>query len=247
MLRVAERRSVRCAHPGRVTTMRRLLIVGWCLVLLAGCGGTEPAEVDPGLANPASTFCEEQGGTVEIRTDAEGAAYGVCVFDDGAECEEWAFYRGECTPAVVETQEAVQATVDVDVFFSNEALGDPCGQVFPVSRSVPADDPVRAALEALVAGPTEEEVAEGYGGWFSAETQDVLRSLTVADGTAHADFTDLRRVIPNASTSCGSAALLAELDTTLLQFPDVHATRYSINGSAEDFYEWLQLEAPPEH
>ncbi len=52
---------------------------------------------EPGLANPASQFCEEQGGRVEIRTTEEGSA-GFCVFSDGSECEEWAYYRGECRP-----------------------------------------------------------------------------------------------------------------------------------------------------
>lgn len=51
-----------------------------------------------GLANPASVYCEEQGGTLEIRTDADGNEHGVCVFEDGSECEEWAFFRGECQP-----------------------------------------------------------------------------------------------------------------------------------------------------
>jgi putative hemolysin len=51
-----------------------------------------------GLANPASAYCEAQGGTLDIRTDpqAEGQI-GICVFPSGIECEEWAYYRGECT------------------------------------------------------------------------------------------------------------------------------------------------------
>jgi putative hemolysin len=51
------------------------------------------------MPNPASVFCEENGGTLEIRTDEEtGDQVGYCVFEDGSECEEWAFYRGECKP-----------------------------------------------------------------------------------------------------------------------------------------------------
>ena len=50
------------------------------------------------MANPASTYCEEQGGTLEFREDAEGNQVGWCVFDDGSECEEWAYCRGECEP-----------------------------------------------------------------------------------------------------------------------------------------------------
>ena len=51
-----------------------------------------------GLPNPASAYCEEQGGQVEIRTDDEGGQYGMCIFEDGSECDEWAFFRGECKP-----------------------------------------------------------------------------------------------------------------------------------------------------
>lgn len=59
----------------------------------------EPAKTEPtaGLANPAAVYCEEQGGQVEIRETDEGQV-GYCVFPDGSECEEWAFYRGECVP-----------------------------------------------------------------------------------------------------------------------------------------------------
>jgi len=53
------------------------------------------------MPNPASQYCVEQGGKVEIRTDAQGNEYGVCVFPDGSECEEWAFFRGECAPGEV--------------------------------------------------------------------------------------------------------------------------------------------------
>jgi hypothetical protein len=49
------------------------------------------------MPNPASAFCEERGGRVEIR-EGEGGQVGYCVFPDGSECEEWAFFRGECVP-----------------------------------------------------------------------------------------------------------------------------------------------------
>ncbi|MBD3247919.1 DUF333 domain-containing protein [Candidatus Falkowbacteria bacterium] len=48
-----------------------------------------------GLANPASTYCQEQGYELETRKEKEGEK-GFCVFDDEEECEEWAFYKGEC-------------------------------------------------------------------------------------------------------------------------------------------------------
>ena len=49
-----------------------------------------------GMANPASVYCVQSGYRLEIRTGADGGQYGVCLFPDGAECEEWAFFRGEC-------------------------------------------------------------------------------------------------------------------------------------------------------
>jgi len=62
-------------------------------------GQTPAATVEPEVANPASVFCQEQGGQLEIRTGADGGQFGVCLFADGSQCDEWAFYRGECGPA----------------------------------------------------------------------------------------------------------------------------------------------------
>ncbi len=64
----------------------------------------EPDEDDGGQAtdgdvsNPASMYCVEQDGTLEIRTDESGAQVGMCVFEDGSDCEEWAYFNDECQP-----------------------------------------------------------------------------------------------------------------------------------------------------
>ena len=47
------------------------------------------------MPNPASDHCTQAGYQLEIRSDSTGE-YGVCKFPDGSECEEWAFYRGQC-------------------------------------------------------------------------------------------------------------------------------------------------------
>jgi len=49
-----------------------------------------------GMANPASLFCEDHGGKLNIEKGEGGGEIGICVFEDGRECEEWAFMRGEC-------------------------------------------------------------------------------------------------------------------------------------------------------
>lgn len=50
------------------------------------------------MPNPASVYCKDQGGTVQIRTGADGGQVGICIFADGSECDEWAYFRGECAP-----------------------------------------------------------------------------------------------------------------------------------------------------
>jgi putative hemolysin/outer membrane protein assembly factor BamB len=71
------------------------------LALLVACAApstpTPTQQVD--LANPASAYCVEQGYKSEIRTAADGSQSGVCIFPDGSECDEWAYFRGECGPA----------------------------------------------------------------------------------------------------------------------------------------------------
>ena len=47
------------------------------------------------IANPASEFCVNNGGKLEIKNSSQGD-YGICNFDDGSVCEEWSFFRGEC-------------------------------------------------------------------------------------------------------------------------------------------------------
>ncbi len=67
------------------------------------CGASQSyAMGGAGLPNPASVFCEDKGGRLEIRTAADGSQSGACIFKDGSECDEWAFYRGECAPATNE-------------------------------------------------------------------------------------------------------------------------------------------------
>jgi putative hemolysin len=69
------------------------------MLIGAACNGAPEAEDEViGMANPASVFCEENGGTLEIRTQKDGGQYGVCIFEDGSECDEWAFYQEHCKP-----------------------------------------------------------------------------------------------------------------------------------------------------
>ncbi len=69
------------------------------LVGLASCGRTQISPTPAAnLPNAASVYCEQNGGKLELRQDSTGGVAGKCVFSDGSECDEWAYFRGECKP-----------------------------------------------------------------------------------------------------------------------------------------------------
>jgi putative hemolysin len=48
------------------------------------------------LPNPASVNCVKKGGKVVIGKRGDGGEYGICLFEDNRQCEEWAMLRGNC-------------------------------------------------------------------------------------------------------------------------------------------------------
>ena len=71
------------------------------LLLAIGCAGTPAGTSAQGqapaqLANPASQNCVARGGTLHVERRPDGGQYGVCIFTDNYQCEEWAMLRGEC-------------------------------------------------------------------------------------------------------------------------------------------------------
>jgi putative hemolysin len=61
------------------------------------CGGEVGKSANKaGMANPASIYCLEKGGKLDINKRNDGGEYGVCIFEDNRQCEEWALFRGEC-------------------------------------------------------------------------------------------------------------------------------------------------------
>ena len=72
------------------------------LVVMALALGACSRDAEPppasaaGLANPASENCIAKGGQLRIETAGDGGQFGVCLFEDNRQCEEWALLRGEC-------------------------------------------------------------------------------------------------------------------------------------------------------
>jgi putative hemolysin len=65
-----------------------------CLIASVQC--TPASSTNTGLANPASTNCIKNGGTLKIVDTNEGQV-GMCTLPNGKVCEEWAYLRGDCT------------------------------------------------------------------------------------------------------------------------------------------------------
>jgi hypothetical protein len=125
------------------------------------------------------------------------------------------------------------------------APGDSCDEVVPVERTSTVEGAPAEAMAQLLAGPTSAEDDAGLRSWFSTATDGMLASVVVEDGVATISFDPaLRTTIPNASSSCGSAGLLAQLDATATQFAGVDRAVYSFDGDVRAFYAWLQREPP---
>ena len=74
-----------------------LILSAGLILILAGCSTPTESDGEPTaqMANPASVNCIKKGGTLEMRENKKGQ-YGVCVFEDNRQCEEWALFRGDC-------------------------------------------------------------------------------------------------------------------------------------------------------
>ncbi len=89
------------------------------VVVLSGCiQQTEKTQI----ANPASVYCDEQGGTLEIKTNEDGSQYGVCTLADGTICEEWAYYRGKCPEQENETKMPLLMGADAQETYNQKII-----------------------------------------------------------------------------------------------------------------------------
>jgi len=60
------------------------------------CSISEIQNQSAGIANPASVYCESHNGTLIIVTASDGSQSGLCTLSSGKQCDEWAYFRGEC-------------------------------------------------------------------------------------------------------------------------------------------------------
>lgn len=134
----------------------------------------------------------------------------------------------------------------VFLYFNNDRMSpggvENCGSVYAVEREVSFEmDPIDESLRLLFAGPTAEEQEEGYTSIFSQQSAGILNWVRTLHSTAYVNITDVRSVLPNANTSCGSEAFIAQVEQTVRQFGSVDRVIFAINENPALFYEWMQI------
>lgn len=208
------------------SSVTRLLIVSLALALLAalpladGCDKEEPTPDVP-VAGKATGGDDHAADTGE--TDADGLADDI-VTDDGSGTGE-----GPNAPT----------TITVRLYWveaGENALG--------VERTLPYTQAVAtAALNALLAGPTPEELATWPAISTAIPTGTKLNGVSVANGVAKVDFSS---EFESGGGTFSVTARLAQVVYTLDQFPTVDAVEFYIDGVKVEMFsgEGLILDGP---
>lgn len=209
-----------------------LLAIALALAALAGAAwwytnANEPVEgipsgmigaPDPDAAPADAAACEAAGGVWNECASACPPDAEACILMCVQKCE--GLGEGESVARI---------------HFPNAKL-DPdhldCSVVFPVRRALAADGPVqapRAALEALLKGPTEAEKGEGY---FTSLPEGLeLRSFAIEGGVARADF---GAALGKVAGACRVGSIRAQIEETLRRFPGVTDVVITVMGGDPD-------------
>jgi putative hemolysin len=137
--------------------MKRIFTFTIILIVLTACTALPVQQAGPtvtkttpvNMPNPASVYCEQNGNKLEIQTAADGSQSGLCVFPDGSTCDEWAYYRGECSPTA-----QTSPTPAMNVQATTEASGGVPG------GSEPGDN---NASGGYIPPGTAEEISDWWG------------------------------------------------------------------------------------
>jgi spore germination protein GerM len=98
----------------------------------------------------------------------------------------------------------------------------------PVERKVNASSPARAALEALLRGPTAQERRKGFDSLASAD-RFTIGSLRITGGTARVNFVVSRKWLGWPGDTAPIRFKKA-VELTLQQFPNVKKVIVTLNG-----------------
>jgi hypothetical protein len=210
-----------------VSDLRDRLEIGLDEVVVQSVEATEFPDGSLGAPEPNVPFPLAPTPGYEIRLQAKGVAY-----------RYWA--AGERTVYVGSN---VEPSREVTLYLHRDlvANGGQCRVVYPVRRMVAVSPEASGVLvlRQLFAGPTEDEIAQGYASPFIGATADMLLGIQVEERTAFVDLAGVPLgVLPN--DDCAREAFTAEVDTTLKMVLPVEWVVYSIDGDLRAGCAWMQ-------
>lgn len=163
------------------------------------------------VANPASVYCEKQGG--ESKTyNLQTGDYGVCIFSDGQECEEWAFYRGECKPLTGQELENQEQQGDNIVQISNinmlkyalNAVKEICIGSYPKTLDLLIDDSVCDGGALITQIPKDVFTGKDYIYQSSGSDYELKYFLDLLEGESTSGY-EYNGVIPDYNDGWNTA------------------------------------------
>jgi spore germination protein GerM len=131
-----------------------------------------------------------------------------------------------CLVFAVAAQTPAQKPQKIKIYFYHEP-GEYI-DLSPVARVIRTASPARAAIQALLKGPTEAERKKGFDGLASASDFKIA-SLSIRKGTARIDFVVAEdwRGFPG---DIAPARFKKAVELTLKQFPTAKKVVVSLNG-----------------
>jgi len=147
------------------------------------------------------------------------------------------FTDGVCRQTQPRTSESVTL---LRIYYNCGNIIEPSGATF-VYRTVPKTaQRLGATMEQLVKGPSEEEAELGFGSFFSEETANAFRGVTISDGRAFVDFSSFE--VPDViMTEQGRQFFVINIAANALQFDSVTSVEIRLNGSCAAFSELVGL------
>jgi hypothetical protein len=195
-----------------------------------------------GIANPASVYCNDNGGKLEIRTGPGGGQIGVCIFPDGSECEEWAYFRGECQPgttpaAPVPATGAIAEPVMLQVLLPEDGSVSELGECQVVGSTSPGAV-VSVNDQILVAGSdgtfqTTVTLEEGVNLIEAVASNSSGGEAYVSRGDLRRERSDLRQMLAHAGNTGTFGSVQAALWLRIRLRPPFTALRSSSQGDKE--------------
>ena len=125
--------------------------------------------------------------------------------------------------------------VNIYLWSINEKGSQDMSELVPVQRRVQRMLPARGAIEALLAGPTEEEKSNGLRATHTEGLK--IKELTISNGVARISFVSDCPTCAHWAETTAPLRFKEAIELTLKQFDTVRRVKVIFNGH-EDVKQW---------